>query len=181
MAAKLTGLTHKIAIRLHLVAESSATCSSRSRRPVRKLLDAPLYMQQIAEHYVLRKLQRVLPSMESCCEKWGIKINENKTQFIYFSRRRRPVEVHLTLKGRNIAFVKCVKYVSATFYRKIIFRIHIDPIAAKAFRTFIRIYSLLKIEHLSANTKVTLHKILIRSTMTCPPPQPVSFPRTAIF
>jgi hypothetical protein len=41
MAAKLTGLTHKIAIQLHLVAESCIICSSRFRRPVRKLLDTP--------------------------------------------------------------------------------------------------------------------------------------------
>jgi hypothetical protein len=39
MAANLTRLTHKIAIQLHLVAESCTICSSRSRRPVRKLLD----------------------------------------------------------------------------------------------------------------------------------------------
>jgi hypothetical protein len=39
MAAKLTGLTHKIAMQLHLVAGSFTNCSSRSRRPVRKLLD----------------------------------------------------------------------------------------------------------------------------------------------
>jgi hypothetical protein len=44
MVAKLTRLTHKIAIQLHLVAESFTICSSRSRRPVRKLLDTPLYM-----------------------------------------------------------------------------------------------------------------------------------------
>jgi len=31
MAAKVTRLPHKIAIQLHLVAESSTTCSSRSR------------------------------------------------------------------------------------------------------------------------------------------------------
>jgi hypothetical protein len=43
MAAKLTRLTHEIAIQLHLVAESCAICSSRSRRPVRKLLDTPSY------------------------------------------------------------------------------------------------------------------------------------------
>jgi hypothetical protein len=43
MATKLTRLTHKITIQLHLVAESSTICSSRSRRPVRKLLDTPLY------------------------------------------------------------------------------------------------------------------------------------------
>jgi len=41
MAAELTRLTHKIAIQLHLVAASCTICSSRSRRPVRKLLDTP--------------------------------------------------------------------------------------------------------------------------------------------
>jgi hypothetical protein len=41
VAAKLTRLTHKIAIKLHLVAESFTTCSSRSRWSVRKLLDTP--------------------------------------------------------------------------------------------------------------------------------------------
>jgi hypothetical protein len=43
MAAKLTRLTHNIAIQLHLVAESCTICSSRSRRPVQKLLDTPSY------------------------------------------------------------------------------------------------------------------------------------------
>jgi len=41
MAAKLTRLTHKIAIQLHLVTEMCNICSSRSRKPVRKLLDTP--------------------------------------------------------------------------------------------------------------------------------------------
>jgi len=41
MAAKLTRLTHKIAIQLHLVAESYTICSSPSRWPVWKLLDTP--------------------------------------------------------------------------------------------------------------------------------------------
>jgi hypothetical protein len=43
-------------------------------------------------------------------------------------------------------------------------------IEAKAFRTFIRIYSLFKSERLSANIKLTLHKALIKSVLTyaCP-------------
>jgi hypothetical protein len=44
VTAKLTTLTLKIAIQLHLVAESCTICSSRSRRPVRKLLDTPSYL-----------------------------------------------------------------------------------------------------------------------------------------
>jgi len=43
MAAELTRLTHKIAIQLHLVAQSFNICSYHSRRPVQKLLDAPWY------------------------------------------------------------------------------------------------------------------------------------------
>jgi hypothetical protein len=39
-------------------------------------------------------------------------------------------------------------------------------IETKAFRTFIRIYSLFKSERLSANIKLTLHKALIKSVMT---------------
>jgi len=44
MAAKLTRLANKIAIQLHLVAESSTICSSCSRQPVWKVLDTPLYL-----------------------------------------------------------------------------------------------------------------------------------------
>jgi len=44
MVAKITTLTHSIAIQLHLVAESCIICSSRSRRPVRKYLVTPSYM-----------------------------------------------------------------------------------------------------------------------------------------
>jgi hypothetical protein len=44
MAAKLTRLTHKIALQPHLMAESCTICSFRSRWPVWKLLDTPFYV-----------------------------------------------------------------------------------------------------------------------------------------
>jgi hypothetical protein len=43
---------------------------------------------------------------------------------------------------------------------------HIEMIEAKAFRIFIRIYSLFISEPLSSNIKLTLHKLLIRSVVT---------------
>jgi hypothetical protein len=46
---------------------------------------------KIINSYVLRKLQRGLNSMSAWCERWYIKMNEDKTQAIYFShQRRRP-------------------------------------------------------------------------------------------
>jgi hypothetical protein len=44
MVAKLTRLTHKIAIQLHLVAESCTICSTHSRQSGQKLLDIPSYV-----------------------------------------------------------------------------------------------------------------------------------------
>jgi hypothetical protein len=44
MAAKVTKLTHKIAIKLHLVAQGCTIFSSRAKRPVRKLLDTPSHV-----------------------------------------------------------------------------------------------------------------------------------------
>jgi len=46
MAAKLTRLTHKISIQLHLVAESCIIWSSCSRWPVQKYLDTPSYLEK---------------------------------------------------------------------------------------------------------------------------------------
>jgi hypothetical protein len=97
---------------------------------------------------------------------WTIKINEEKTHEIYFSRSRRPPESHLTLNGRNIPFVNNAKYLGVIFDRKVTWRLHMETIEAKAFRTFLRVYSLFKSERLSININLTVHKALIRSVMT---------------
>jgi DUF2075 family protein len=57
-----------------------------------------------------------------------------------------------------------VEYLGVIFDKKVIWRLHIEMIEAKAFRTFIKIYSLFKSERLSTN--MILHKALIRSIMT---------------
>jgi hypothetical protein len=82
-----------------------------------------------------------------------------------FSRFRHP-EAHLTLNGRNIAFVNHVKYLGVILHKRITWRLHIEMIESKAFGTFIRIYSLFISDNLSANIKLALHKAQIRSVMT---------------
>jgi hypothetical protein len=128
--------------------------------------DTCLYATDRKEGFIARELQLGLSSIEAWFELWNIKINEDKTRGIYFSRSGRPPESHFTLNGRDIPFVNSAKYLSVIFDRKITWRLHIEMIEAKAFRTFIRIFSLLKSERLSANIKLLLHKALIRSVMT---------------
>jgi hypothetical protein len=104
--------------------------------------------------------------MSAWCERCNIKINEDKTYAIYFSHQRRPSDSLLTLNGRNIPFVNSVKYLGVIFDKRMTLRLHIETIEAKV-RTFVRLYSLFKSERLNVNIKLTLHKALIRSVMTC--------------
>jgi hypothetical protein len=76
----------------------------------------------------------------------------------------------LTLKARIIPVANNVKHHGVIFDKRITWRLHMEWIVAKAFRTFIRLYLLFKSERLNANIKVTLLKALIRFVMTyaCP-------------
>jgi hypothetical protein len=84
---------------------------------------------------------------------WNVKVNEDKTLAIYFSHRLRPHEARLTLSEWNIPFVN---HVCVIFDKRITWRLHTEMIEAKAFGTFIRIYSLLKTERLSASINYTV-------------------------
>jgi hypothetical protein len=65
------------------------------------------------------------------------------------------------------AFVNSVKYLGVIFDKKITWRLHMERVTTKAYRTFIGLYSLFKSERLSIHFKLTLHKALNTSVMTC--------------
>jgi hypothetical protein len=129
--------------------------------------DTCIYATDLNEGYVFRKLQRGLSGNETWCERWNLKINKDKTQAIYFSHRlSHRHRLILTLNGRKIPFVSHVKLLGIIFNKSITWKLQIEMTEAKAFRTFIRIYSLFRSERLSANINLTLHKALFRSVMT---------------
>jgi hypothetical protein len=96
--------------------------------------DTCIYATDREESYILIKLQRGLNEMEAWCQRSSIKINEDKTRTIYFSRRLTPVRAYLILKGWNIPFVKDVEYLGVIFNRRITWRYHIDSMVTKALR-----------------------------------------------
>jgi hypothetical protein len=128
--------------------------------------DTCLYATDRKEGFCGRKLERGLTSMETWCERWNIRINEDMTQGVYFSHSRRSPESYLTLNEINIPFVNNAKFLGVIFDKKITWRLQIVVIEAKAIRTFIIIYSLFKCERLSTNIKLTLHKAFIRLVIT---------------
>jgi hypothetical protein len=115
------------------------------------LLITPVYMWQTAKRVMLRELQGGFSVTEMWCECWNTK--------------RSPWDVSY-MNWWNISFINNIKYVNVIFNKRITWRLHTEMAEAKAFRTFIRNYSLFKIECLCANINLTLHKPLIRSVMT---------------
>jgi hypothetical protein len=71
-------------------------------------------------------------------------MNGDKTRAIYFVHRNRLPDYLITFNGRNIPFVNSVKYLGIIFDKRMAWRLLIETNEAKAFRTFIRIYSLFK-------------------------------------
>jgi hypothetical protein len=65
-------------------------------------------------------------------------------------------ESYFILNGRNISFVHNVKYLGILFDKKTSRRLNKEIIEAKAFRIFIRVYSLFVNDRLSANIKWAL-------------------------
>jgi hypothetical protein len=86
----------------------------------------------------MRELQRGLNSMAAWCERWNIKINEDKTRAICFSHQQRLPNFLVMLNGRNIPFVNSVKYLGIIFDKRMTWRLHIKMIEAKALRVFLR-------------------------------------------
>jgi hypothetical protein len=99
MAAKLTRLTHKVAIRLHLVAENFTICSSRSRRPVRKLLDTPSYTSPICQVVTLFEVWSVF--VFTIYNQFRIVTNDLHLNFIIITRFENVISFY---KQRMIHF-----------------------------------------------------------------------------
>jgi hypothetical protein len=107
--------------------------------------DICAYATEKHERRVLNKLQRGLTAVGSWFQRWNIRINEGKTKAIYFSKRRRMPGDDLQLNGRNIPFVNSAKYLGVIFDRRMTWRLHIEKTAAKDLGTYIRTYSIFKI------------------------------------
>jgi hypothetical protein len=90
--------------------------------------DTCLYATEHKEGYVLRKFQRLLNSLTAWCKQWNIKIIEEKTQAIYFSRQIIPPDTLPTLNRHNISFVNSIKYIGAIFDKKFTWRLHIEMV-----------------------------------------------------
>lgn len=115
------------------------------------------------------RLQNALNIIHSYFTKWRLKINPEKSQSIFFTRKRKPQflpNIKLNMNGIEIDWVTQVKYLGIMFDKKLLFANHITYVIEKV-QKYIRIFYpfINRKSKLFTKTKIVLFKVVFRSLM----------------
>lgn len=113
-----------------------------------------------------RIIQEHLNKIIIWTEKWGINLNESKTEQITFTLRKRtckPVEIN----GKKVRTVNVVRYLGIHLDRRLTWKAHLHKKKEQIKLTFNKMYWLLnKKSKLSLSTKIAVYKSIIRPIWT---------------
>lgn len=124
------------------------------------------------------KIVRILNESAQClseyCLKWKIKLNDTKTQAVFFTKRRSQQwlpAVELTVQNSPIPWSNQIKYLGVTLDKKLTFGIHIDLAVQKAQKYIAILYTLIgRKSRLNTFNKLILFKNFFQSILlfACP-------------
>jgi ribonuclease HI/endonuclease/exonuclease/phosphatase family metal-dependent hydrolase len=81
-----------------------------------------------------KQIQNHLNTIDEWCDKWGFKINTNKTVAVVFTNKCKYIAPTLTMNGKPIAVNDKAKFLGMIFDQKLTWAAHIDYIIGKCNR-----------------------------------------------
>lgn len=136
--------------------------------------DVGLYCTHVLSQDVLNELQCALDNLVDYYFKWKIKLNSNKTQAIYFSRKRKSCYLpcnKLKISGNDIPWLEKVKYLGIHLDKKLTFSFHISCTVDKI-KLFTKIlYPLInRNSALCTENKIVIIKVIFQAILLygCP-------------
>lgn len=136
--------------------------------------DTALFFSHEYGQNIVEKLQISLDILTNYFSKWKIKINEEKTQAVFFTRRRHvcyyPI-TQLKINRTNIPWSQNIKYLGVYLDKKLIFNTHIGHQIHKFNIAKNLLYPLIKRSSpLSSDNKLILAKVIFQSILlyACP-------------
>lgn len=119
---------------------------------------------------VICKLQHAQNELEKYYERWKIKLNPNKSQVMFFTRRRSPrylPQREISVNGHAIEWSNNVQYLGLNLDKKLTFGFHIEESLRKFDKLTKTFYPLVnRRSRLDNGTKVLLYKTVFRPTVT---------------
>lgn len=123
---------------------------------------------------IIRDLEEYFLQISNFFKKWKIKINNEKTKSIYFTRKKKSIyrpHRNLIINNTEIVWNEEIKYLGITLDSKLIFRNHVSHTIKKCNKFICSLYSLLnKKSVLSKCKKILLYKNIVQQVILygCP-------------
>lgn len=117
---------------------------------------------------IIFRLQQHVNILEKWLQKWKLSINPEKTQAIYFSKKRSVGPgAQVVVANTRLNWKTDVKYLGLRFDRQLTWKSNTAERIASARAQFALLYSLINYKsRLNIKTKVTMYKTFIRSALT---------------
>lgn len=122
-----------------------------------------------SRNMIQKRLQGAINKIHSYFQKWRLKINPDKTQAIYFTRRRKQKFLpnrKLTVNNIEVDWLTQVKYLGITFDKKLNFSQHVTNVIQKT-QKYVKIFYpfISRKSKLFKKTKIILFKVVFQAIM----------------
>ncbi len=93
--------------------------------------DGALWLRGRNVEYIVNKMQTVLISVEKWSYKCGLKFSVDKTKYIFFTNKRRRIDLKLKLYNKELEQVKVIRFLGMWFDAKVTWNNHISKMEGK--------------------------------------------------
>lgn len=126
--------------------------------------DAAVYSAGFSYSEINQSMQSYLNELDIYYKKWKIKINPNKTNAIFFTKRRKPrylPDRQLRILDSPIQWVDNIRYLGIIFDKKLTFKYHINNTIMKVNKIICTLYPLInRKSKLSISNKIIIFKTI---------------------
>ena len=117
--------------------------------------------------------------MTQWCNKWRVKLNEDKTQYIVFTRRR-PTIPTLNFGNRRLQPAENVKYLGVYMDKRLNWKKHLEYTKRRTTRRIQQLYPVFSSQSIPIRKKTHLYKAIIRAAILYGDPVWSTAPKTTL-
>lgn len=131
--------------------------------------DTALFCKSWRLETISSRLSKAYANVKRYFDRWKIKINENKTEAILFTKRRPDLNNHCITTGKNnrLNWKRSVNYLGVLMDYKLTFTAHVNNVRSRALRCMVALFPIFnKKSALGTDNKLLIYKLCIRPILT---------------
>lgn len=132
--------------------------------------DSAIMAQSLNPNIILRNLESGIKDLKQYFDKWKIKLNIQKSQAAFFTRRRKSCFLpnrQISVEGLNIPWENTLKYLGIILDKNVTFSPHINYLIQKCSNNIRILYPFInRKSRLSKTNKLIIYKTIFRQLLT---------------